>query len=118
MITDMIKARGVKEAYAKAADADEAKVKEKFAPSCADTLQAVADNMLEHAANREMDEYLGVSMSTHLQVQCTTTDFPLSEEECDVSANELYRLVDEGNPLKAPAEANATNATNGTEATE
>merc|ERR1719421_2442258 len=71
--------------------------------------------MLDNAANREMvadtmvgRELLGISMSTHLQVQCSTTDFPLSEEECDLSATELYRLVEAGNPLLKPVETNGT----------
>lgn len=118
-ITQLAKAkRGVKEAYAKAADADNAKVKEAFQPLCADKLLEVQTNMLDNAANREMRtdtmvgrELLGLSMSTHLQVQCSTADFPLSEEECDLSATELYRLVEAGNPLQKPAEKNATNET-------
>jgi len=103
--------KGVRKAYEKAADADEAGVKKSFTPACATTLASVADNMLTNAGSRDAADYLGLSMSTHLQVQCSTTDFPLSEEECDVSATELYRLLDAGNPLVKPAPANATNGT-------
>ena len=61
--------KGVRKAYEKAADADEAGVKKSFTPACATTLASVADNMLTNAGSRDAADYLGLSMSTHLQVR-------------------------------------------------
>lgn len=86
--------------YAKAADMDEAAVREKFSPACADTLESIAENMLAHTPDREFTEsgeLLGLSMSTHLQVICQT--LPIPEDDCDAAATQLYRLVAAGHPI-------------------
>jgi hypothetical protein len=86
--------------YANAADMDEAAVREKFAPACADTLESIAENMLAHTPDRqftESPELLGLSLSTHLQVICQT--LPIPEDDCDAAATQLYRLVAAGHPL-------------------
>jgi len=86
--------------YANAADMDEAAVREKFAPACADTLESIAENMLAHTPDRQFTDspdLLGLSLSTHLQVICQT--LPIPEEDCDAAATQLYRLVAAGHPL-------------------
>lgn len=116
------KAKAKEETYAAAEGADAAKAKEAFLPECAKTLQEVADKYLSNGL-RGAELTLGLSMATHLQVQCHD-GIPIEEEKCDGFATDLLKMLDEKNPIIKPTpppaanNTNGTNGTNGTNATE
>jgi hypothetical protein len=110
------------EVYAAAEGADAATAKEAFLPACASALQEVADRYLNNGL-RGAELTLGLSMATHLQVQCHD-GIPIEEEKCDEFATDLLEMLDAKNPLIKPTpppaanNTNGTNGTNGTNATE
>lgn len=102
--------------YEGAADADAAKAKEAFIPECASTLQGIADTYLGNGL-RGSEMTLGLSMATHLQVQCEN-GMAISESDCDDMSAKLCHLLDAGNPIVVPVPVNNTNGTNGTNGTD
>merc|ERR1719380_372448 len=73
-----------------------------FVPLCAAKIEEMVEKNAAYLAKfGASNDTIGLSLATHFQVVCEGA-FPVKEQQCDDTSEQLAQLVDSGKPLNPP----------------